>query len=450
MKFINTISVFFVSSMVQFSAQAQPTMSNYFEHLFKHNKFMGSAAISFKDSIIFNKSVGFLDVAGKKLITQDTKFRIGSITKTYTAVLVMKAMEEGKLKLDDRLSNWFPQFQNAESITLELMLKHRSGIFNFTSIEGESAWESVAHTQAEFIDYVAKPASSFAPGTAYEYSNTNYALLGFILEKVYKQTYNSLLQAKICQPLGLTNTYYSFANDLAKNEADSYNIQNEYLKNGSINYSNEPGSGGLLSTPTEVNQFITALFAGRLISKESLDLMLPKNKGEYGLGIEKMNLPNLEAYNHSGRIDNYISDYWYFPKEQPGLVTLSNATNINTDAVQFTLLKCAYGNKPKLTDYDQIEGMGSEDFLKIKGTYFYSDNSVSITISSDGESLIFQDSRAGQMYVPFHYLGQNRFECEDIMLTFDPTKNEVKQEQGGSKIVMKKLISSPLAKVKHH
>lgn len=439
MNYIKRVGIVFTASLMQFSVQAQSSLDTYFDHLSENRKFMGSAAILFKDSIIYSKSVGFSDVASLKKIDKNTKFRIGSITKTYTAVLTLKAMEEGKINLSDKLSVWFPQFQNADKITIEMMLKHRSGIFNFTEIPGESAWECVAHTQAEFIDYVSKPKNNFDPDTAYEYSNTNYALIGFILEKIYNKDYNTLIQEKICKPLALTNTYYSFENHPKKNEAYSYSIQDQYLKNGSINYSNEPGSGGLLSTPVEVNKFVSALFMGKIISPESLKLMLHIENDEYGLGIEKFMLGDLEVFKHTGRVDNYISDYWYFPKEQLGLVTLANATNINTDAVQLALLKYAYGNKPQLTDYDQIENMDKEDFMKIKGTYFYPDHSVSVTISSDGENLIFQDSRAGQMFVPFTYLGSNSFEYEDIYLIFNPEKQQLTQQQGESVITMQKM-----------
>jgi len=439
MNYIKRVGIVFTASLMQFSVQAQSSLDTYFDHLSENRKFMGSAAILFKDSIIYSKSVGFSDVASLKKIDKNTKFRIGSITKTYTAVLTLKAMEEGKINLSDKLSVWFPQFQNADKITIEMMLKHRSGIFNFTEIPGESVWEAVAHTQAEFIEYVSKPKNNFDPDTAYEYSNTNYALIGFILEKIYNKDYNTLIQEKICKPLKLENTYYTFENNPTKNEAFSYSIQDKYLKNGSINYSNEPGSGGLLSTPTEVNKFISALFMGKIISPESLELMLPIENNEYGLGIETFMLGDLKAFRHTGRVDNYISDYWYFPNEELGLVTLANATNINTDLAQVAMLQVAYGNAPTSKDYNHIDDMDTADFLKIKGTYFYPDQSISVTISSDGNRLVFQDSRAGQMYVPFTYLGNNKFECEDIFLTFNPEKKQLTQKQGESVIFMQKM-----------
>lgn len=438
MKFIKTFTILFVTIILNISVQAQSKFDPYFEHIFTNRKFMGSVSMLFKDAIIYKKSVGFSDVATQQLNNDDTKFRIGSITKTYTAVMILKAREEGRLTLDDKLATWFPQFENAKDITIEMMLKHRSGIFNFTEIPGEAAWESEAHSQTEFIEYVSKPKSKFAPGTSYEYSNTNYALLGFILEKIYNQDYNQLLQILICQPLDLKNTYYTFENNPANNEAYSYNIQDTYLRNGSINYANEPGGGGILASATDVNLFVSALFKGKIISPESLELMLPKENGAYGLGIEKIMIGDLEAFRHTGRIDNYISDYWYFPEEELGLVSLANATNINTDLVQVAMLQFAYGNTPVLKDYDLIEGMNKERFLTIKGTYFYPEHPISVTISSDGYRLIFQDSRMGQMYVPAAYLDNFKFEFDDVVLTFDPEKNELLQEQGDVKVNMKK------------
>lgn len=439
MNFIKTFALLLGLTVLNTTAQAQSKMDIYFDHIFQNKKFMGSASILFKDSIIYKKSVGYADTASQRLNDEETKFRVGSITKTYTAVMVLKAMEEGKLKLDDKLARWFPQFENAKEITLKMMLKHRSGIFNFTEIPGESEWESTPHSQEEFIEYISKPKSSFAPDTDYQYSNTNYALLGFILEKIYQSDYNQLLHTFICNPLRLKNTYYTFKNNLANNESYSYNIQGTYLKNGSIHYSNEPGSGGILASANDVNIFISALFKGKVISPESLEIMLPKENGEYGLGIEKVVLGNLEFFRHSGRIDNYISDYWYFPKEELGLVSLANATNINTDQVQIAMLQYAYGNAPALKDYNQIKGMSKAEFQKIKGTYYYPDKSISITISSDGDQLIFQDSRAGQMYVPAIYVKDYKFECDDILLTFNPIKKELLQEQGNFKIKMKKI-----------
>lgn len=429
-----TIIASFISNGMVFGQQK---LDAYFEHLFKNRKFMGSVAVSYHDSIIYSKSVGYADVNAERKIDGNTKFRIASITKTFTAVLVLKAVEEQKLHLDDKLSLYYPEVKNAAKISIEQMLNHRSGIFNFTEKPGEDQWQQHPHTEQEFVDFFVNEPASFEPGTSYAYSNTNYALLGFILEKIYHKSYAELLDEKICQPLHLVNTYYSFEVDSAKDEALSYNIQDRYIRNSRVNFSNHPGSGGIASNAVDLNKFLFALFNGKLISPGSLAKMLPMDKGEYGLGIEKLSFNSPEGFGHSGRLENYISDYWYFPKENLGIVTLANATNIDTDDIGVVLVKYAYGSMPELPDFNNVPGLSYEVFDSIRGTYYLEQPKSTITISSDGRNLVFQDSRSGQDFVPFEYDGNNAFHFGNIKLQFFPAKREVELEQDGIKVTYK-------------
>lgn len=419
---------------------AQQKLDTYFDHLLANKKMMGSVSISFNDSIIYNKSIGFSNADTKKENKQDTKFRIGSLTKTYTAVLVLQAVENQRLRLDDKLSSFYPEIDNAEKITIEQLLKHRSGIFNFTEITGESLWELQPHTEDEFINYFVSEKSNFEPGSDFEYSNTNYALLGFILQKIYSKPFSEILEENICHLLHLENTYFSAETNETKNEALSYNIQDKYLQNAKVHFSNHPASGGMVSTAVEVNKFLSALFGGKLITAESLEMMLPVNKGEYGMGIEKLPFNNPEGYAHGGRIENYFSEYWYFPKEKLGIVTLSNAVNIELGNIQMALLQYAYGNHPALPDFNQVNGLSEKEFKQISGTYCKKGETGTITISSDGENMVFQKSTTGQMYVPFEYKGNNVFEYEDIKLYFSPSRKEVRLEQGD---IVEKYIQMP-------
>lgn len=412
----------------------QEKLDAFFNHLFDSKKMMGSVAIWSGDSLYYANSIGYADVHKKAKNDQNTKFRIGSITKTYTAVLILKAVEEKKLNLNTYLSAFYPQIKNAEKITIEQLLKHRSGLFNFTDIEGEDIWEQDFHTEAEIVQYFANEKSNFEPNSDYEYSNTNYTLLGFVLEKIYQKTYADLLQEKICKPLKLINTYFSTETDVDKNEAISYNIQNEYIQNSTVNFSNHPASGGIASTAIELNKFLAALFDGKLISKASLDLMLPENKGEYGMGIEKTSFKNPVGYTHNGRINNYLAEYWYFPQEKLGIVTLSNAINVALFQSQNALIQYAYGKEFALPDFEQTKDLNKEQFAQIKGTYLEHGGKITINISSDGTNLIFQSSEIGQMYVPFRYKGNNIFEYEDekVVLEFKPDEKRVLLKEGES------------------
>lgn len=404
---------------------AQKKIDTYFDHLFSNKKMMGSVAVSYKDSIIYTKAFGYADVDAKLMNNTDTKFRIGSITKTFTGVLVLKAVEEQKLKLEDKLSSYYPQVKNAEKITIRQLLNQRTGIFNFTEIEGEDEWERNFHTQKEFMDFFINKESNFEPGAEYEYSNTNYALLGFILEKLYQKSYAEILNEKICTPLRLKNTYYSFEVDSKKNEAISYNIQNRYVRNAVTNFSNHPASGGIASTPTDLNKFLYALFNNKLMSAESLKIMLPMEEGEYGMGIFRFPMGKNLVYEHGGRIENYFSDYWYFPKEELGVVQFTNAVNIDMDKIMFVLTKYAYQIQPELPDFNKIPELSGKEFADIKGTYFTADKKESATVSSDGNNLVFQGAESRQTYIPLTFKNKTTFEYDKIKIVFDPKKHQL-------------------------
>ncbi|MFC4213025.1 serine hydrolase domain-containing protein [Pedobacter lithocola] len=417
----------------------QQSLDAYIDHLFKNKKMMGNVEISFKDSIIYAKSVGFSNVTTAEENNKNTKFRVGSLTKTYTAVLVLKAIEEGQLQLNDKLSSFYLYVKNAEKITIEQLLKHWTGIYNYTEIADEDLWEQKFHTEEEFINYLINEKSNFEPGTKYEYSNTNYAFLGFILQKIYNKPFAEILKEKICCPLYLKNTYFSVETDRTKNEALSYNIQDRYIVNAKVNFSVHFANGGIASTAIEVDNFLTPLFNGKLISAKSLEMMLPKNKGEYGMGIEKLPFDNPQGYTHNGRIENYFSEYWYFPKEKLGIVTLLNATNIYTSDIQTLLLQYAYGNKYEIPNSNQTDEILEKDFKQIKGTYFEKDKKAFFTISSDGKNMVFQASDAGQMFVRLEYEGNNIFEYEDMELQFFPSIKEAILTQGNIIKKYKKL-----------
>lgn len=421
-------------------ANAQSNLDAYFDNLLQKRKFMGSVAIYHNDSLIYQRASGFKNVSDQSKANTNTRYRIGSVTKTFTAALVLKAVEENKLRLTDLLTEYYPMVKNSDKITIEHLLKHRSGIVNFTEIDGESEWEKHFHTEKQFLAYFQHKDSDFPPGTTYKYSNTNYALLGFILQRIYGKTFAQILQENIVGPLNLKNTYYSFKVKPTNNEAISYNIQNKYIPNGKVNFSNHPASGGIASTPADLSKFLYALFNGKIINKENLAVMLPANKGEYGMGIEKLSINNPVGFTHGGRVENYISSYWYFPKENLSVVTLANATNLNVEEINNTLTRYAFGIKPEMMDYEAIDNLEKQEFEKIKGSYLDVKQKNTITISSNGHQLIFQHSKKGQDYVPFKYIGENIFEYENIRLQFLPEKNKVILTQGNTKEIYNKII----------
>ncbi|MCA1745573.1 MAG: beta-lactamase family protein, partial [Bacteroidales bacterium] len=197
-------------------------LNNYLDTLEAHNKLMGSLAVSKNGTIVFARTIGMADVELNLKAVENSKYRIGSISKTFTAVLVFKAVEQGLIGLDQTIAKHFPTIENSDKITVEHLLYHRSGIYNFTSNEAYLSWHTQKKTQDELVEIIATGGSDFEPGSQMAYSNSNYVLLTILLEKCFEKSYADLLAEYITRPLGLQNTYVGGAIDPHGNECRSY------------------------------------------------------------------------------------------------------------------------------------------------------------------------------------------------------------------------------------
>ena len=152
----------------------------YFQTLENNNKWMGSVAVSENGKIVYTKSIGYSDFATKTRPTETTKYRIGSISKTFTSALVLKAAEENKLSLDTKISKFFPNIKNADKISIANLLNHRSGIHSFTDNENYLSWNTQKKSEKELLKIIEDGGSDFEPDSKADYSNSNYVLLSFI------------------------------------------------------------------------------------------------------------------------------------------------------------------------------------------------------------------------------------------------------------------------------
>lgn len=167
--------------------------------------------------------------------------------------------------------------------------------------------------------------------------------------------------------------------------------------------------------------------------------MQPKEKGSYGFGIERtaFNSPE-EGYKHDGRVENYFAEYWYFPKEKIGVVTLANAINISHFNMNNFFIQTIYGLNKEIPNFKKTIELTEEEFRQISGTYSNEDKTYSFTISSNGNSLIFQNSAIGQMFIPFEYTNNNEFVYDKIKLTFCPKEAKVILIQGDYQVIFTK------------
>ena len=205
-------------------------LDSLFQILETKDKFMGSIAVAENGKLLYTKSIGKDDIESNKLSTIATKYRIGSISKMFTSCLIFKAVEENKLSLNQTIDIYFPTVENAKKITIGNLLNHRSGIHNFTNDKEYLNYNTQPKSEKEMVEIIAKGKSDFEPDSKGDYSNSNYVLLSYILEKTYKKPYKEILNSKIIKPLGLKNTYFGGKTNFQNNECHSYHYDTKWKK----------------------------------------------------------------------------------------------------------------------------------------------------------------------------------------------------------------------------
>lgn len=276
---------------------------------------MGTVSILKEGKEFYTKSIGFANIDLNKKNNSETKYRIGSISKTFTATIILQMVDEGKLSVSDKLKKYFPEIPNAENISISDMLHHRSGIYNITSDRNFEVWISEPRNRTEMLSKIKGYKSLFKPNSKTEYSNSNYILLAYIAEDLDKLTFREILKNRISKKLNLTNTDFGKDIDFSKNEAMCYYPENNewHPITFHTNLTGTMGAGGIISNAKDVSIFYNALFTGKLISESSLKLMTaPKDKMGMGIAVDDFN--GMVVYGHDGAIDGFRSAVAHFPK----------------------------------------------------------------------------------------------------------------------------------------
>jgi len=407
-------------------------LDNYFDTLEQNNKFMGSVSVSKDGEIIYSKSVGFADVESKIKATDKTKYRIGSISKSFTAVLVLKAVENNKLDLNTPINKWFPTIPNGDKITVKQLLNHRSGIHNFTDDSDYLDWNTQSKTEKEMIEIISKGGSDFTPDSKAEYSNSNYILLTYIVEKSFSESFSDLINKYIVKPIGLKNTYVFGTINISLNEAKSYNYVGVWKPETETDYTIPLGAGALISTPTDLTKFADALFAGELLKAANLDLMMTINDG-YGIGLFKIPFYKNVGYGHTGGIDGFVSVYSHFPEEKISYALTSNGTNFKTNDISIAVLSAVFNKTYEIPTFTSYH-ITSSDLDKYLGVYASKQIALKITVTKDGNTLFAQGTN--QPALPLEATDKDKFKFDQVGATFEfnPDNKTMTLFQGGGQI----------------
>lgn len=405
-------------------------LDNYLQTLNDKHKMMATVAIAKDGKLVFNKSYGFYKKEGEKTLqaTPTTKYRIGSMTKTFTAVLILQLIKEHKLKFDTKLSEFFPKIPNAYEITIEQMLSHRSGIYNITNDPKYKTYNTEPKTKDEMLKLIEGYKSEFDPGTKFSYSNTNFILLGYIIETLTQKPYAEVLNERIAKKANLENTYFGSDPDPKKNEASSYSYLNgEWREEPNTDMSIPHGAGAIVSTPEDLVKFLRALFNKEFFGQGLLDTMTTMQDG-YGLGLFQIPFGDKMGYGHNGGIDGFQSSMVYFPGDDVTLVFTSNGLNYTMNDILIGILSIYYDKPFEMPEFKESITLTPEEMAKYEGDYGSADIPLMITIKIKEGYLTAQAT--GQSDFPLDAVSKTEFKFDPagVVLKFDePVDGEYKK-----------------------
>ena len=416
-------------------------LDQFFDRLAEKNKAMGSLTIARDGNVLYTRAIGYSQIKAteKKPLTAASRYRIGSITKLFTAVMILQLVEEKQVKLTDTLDKFFPQIPNAQKITIAQILAHRSGIHDsIIDRELRPTSKTNAATRDELLSIVVKGKPDFEPDAKHSYSNSGYFLLGLILEKVTGKLYEEALKERITSKIGLKDTYTATGNiDVNKNESLTYmNLGGDWKPVSETHPSILFGGGAIVSTPNDLAKFIQALFDLKLISQESLASMKTMRDG-YGMGMEPFTFAGKTFYGHTGGGDNYGAWLAYLPEEKLAVAYTTNAkvypvVNIVRGVVDI------YYNRPFTIPALESIAVSAEVLDKYVGVYSTPEAPVKFTITREGGTLFFQPPGA-QSAVPLEATAQDKFQIEGaIVIEFDAAKNQMTIKRGGGQRTLTK------------
>ena len=411
-------------------------IDSLFNFLAQNNRFMGAVEIRENDNIVFDKAYGFVDYENKIEANSNTKYKIGSITKTFTSAIIFQLIEEKKLTLETKLSKFYPEIKNAEKITIGQMLNHKSGIFNFTNEPNFIKNIVNPSTKEAMIAKIASFEPVFEPNTKAEYSNSNYLLLGYIIENSTKKTYAENVKKRIIDKVGLKNTsYYSKINP-SENEAYSFTLNKEKKleKVEEWDESQVGAAGALQSTSGDLTQFINALFDGKIINKTSLAEMTKLDDG-YGKGIFTAPFGDRTFYTHNGGIEGFTSTVGYYPKEKLGFSIIMNLDNYNMNEIVVSLLSIYYKMPFEFPEFKMVT-VDDEILKNYEGIYASESIPLKITIKNENGTLTGQAT--GQNSFPLVPVSSTEFIFEQAKVNIKFIEKGFILTQNGQPIVFKK------------
>jgi CubicO group peptidase (beta-lactamase class C family) len=415
--------------------------------------------------IVFEKGYGLANIEHCVPVTPDTKFRIGSITKQFTAAAILKLVEEGKLSLDDKVSKFIPDFPRGDIVTIHHLLTHTSGIHSYTE-------------KAEFLPSVTAPIKpedlvrsiqgdsyDFDPGKQWKYNNSGFFLLGYLVERVSGQPYGEYLRKTFFEPLGMNDTGVHEATAILKHEAAGYSmIGGKLSKALNWDMSRAGGAGALYSTVGDLYRWNEGVFGGKVLKPETLKKAFtpvktaeePAGKAKqegYGYGWSIQRTQGLEEIGHGGGLNGFATYLMRLPKEKLTVVVLTNCQpglpGVTPAGLAHQIVEVYLGDKLPARVARKVVPVSSKASDAIVGRYDL--GGLVLAVRREGDRLFAQ--LTGQPEFEIFASSETEFFWKVVEAEVNFSKDEKGRatkatlKQGGMLLPAPRLKDFPIAKV---
>lgn len=346
--FLNLIVALFIGQVT--SAQTLETqIDSVLTTVFKESYEPGAVFLVAKNGEpIYRKAFGKANIELDVNMKPENVFQIGSMTKQFTAIAIMMLEEEGKLQVNDAISNYIPNYPNGNNITIHHLLTHTSGIKDFTKMKSIMSIAKTDLTPIELVDFFKDEPVDFLPGEQFDYNNSGYVVLGYIIEIVSGVTYEDIIEKNIFEKLGMNNSRYASDRDIVKDRAYGYHNRGEFTNKMYVSLSIPYASGALMSTVDDMLKWQKAINNNSLITEASLKKVFTNytlNNGEqinYGYGWHLKDIDGITTREHGGSVFGFKSMGVYVPNLNIYVIGFSNCdcnspTKVTRDIATFVI-----------------------------------------------------------------------------------------------------------------
>jgi CubicO group peptidase (beta-lactamase class C family) len=385
-----------------------PRMEQVIQSYVSSKQFMGSVLVARGETVLLDKGYGFANLEWDIPNSPTTKFRLGSLTKQFTAASILLLEERGKLKVEDPVKKYMPDAPPAwDKVTIYNLLTHTSGIPSFTGFPDYASTEAIPTTPEKLVARFRDKPLEFQPGEKWNYSNSGYVLLGYLIEKISGEGYEKFVQENIFTPLGMKDSGYDSNSAIIRHRAAGYTPgPNGPQNTGFIHMSIPFSAGGLYSTTEDLLRWEQGLFGGKVLAPAALEKMTTPFKQDYACGLAVSTVNGHKLIAHGGGIEGFNTSLSYYPDDKLTVVVLSNLNGSVPEEIARNMAALAHGESVVLAKERKEITVSPKILADYVGSYELSPGFIMVVTFENGQLMT---QATGQPKVPIFAESETKF-----------------------------------------